>query len=111
MSQLPILWEGILYLAPSWSMLLADKATTAGAATPGEPTPFWEILFYGAVLALVSGVLGILLMALGFKVFDWLTPKLDIEKELGENRNIAVALLCAAIILAVSIIVAVVIAR
>jgi putative membrane protein len=52
------------------------------------------------------GLLGIGLVVFGFKVFDWLTPKLDIQHELGEKHNIAVAILCAAVILGVSFIVA-----
>jgi putative membrane protein len=52
------------------------------------------------------GLLGIGLVVLGFKIFDWLTPKLDIQHELGEKHNVAVAVLCAAIILGISIIVA-----
>lgn len=68
---------------------------------------FWEKLWQGAVGTVVFGILGILLAALGFKVFDWLTPRLDIEKELAEKNNIAVAILCAGIIIGVCVIVAV----
>ncbi len=70
---------------------------------------FWERLWGGFVLALVYGLLGIALMALGFKVFDWMTPRLDIQKELSEKNNIAVAIVIAAVILAVALIIAVVI--
>jgi putative membrane protein len=81
------------------------------ASAEGEAVPsiFWDRLWGGFVLALVFGLLGITLMALGFKVFEWITPKLDIEKELGEKHNIAVAVVCAAVILAIALIVAVVI--
>ena len=51
-------------------------------------------------------LLGIALVVLGFKVFDWLTPRLDIQRELGEKQNLAVALLCVAVILGISLIVA-----
>ena len=51
------------------------------------------------------GVVGILLTALGFKAFDWITPRLDIERELTERHNIAVAIVIAAVILGVSAIV------
>jgi len=57
------------------------------------------------VSAVVFGVLGIALMALGFKVFDWLTPKMDIQKELAEKHNIAVAVVIGAVILGVAVVV------
>lgn len=61
------------------------------------PERFW----HGVVGVLVFGIIGIFLVALGFKVFDWLTPRMDIQKELAENKNIAVAIVCAAIILGI----------
>jgi putative membrane protein len=65
-----------------------------------------EMVLYWLLYTAAFGVLGIGLVVLGFKTFDWLTPKLDIQHELGEKHNIAVAVLCAAIILGVSLIVA-----
>jgi putative membrane protein len=54
----------------------------------------------------IFGFLGILLIVLGFKVFDWLCPKIDVERELAENHNIAVAIVIAAVILGVSVVIA-----
>lgn len=68
---------------------------------------FWQDLLGGLIYTLVFGIVGILLAALGFKVFDWITPRMDIERELAERNNIAVGIVCAAIILGVSAIVAV----
>ncbi len=63
--------------------------------------------FGAALLATaIFGLVGIGLMLLGFKIFDWMTPKLDLEKELGENKNIAVAIVIASVILGISIVVA-----
>ena len=59
------------------------------------------------VSTLVFGGIGIVLCMLGFKIFDWVTPKIDVERELAEKHNIAVAIVCAAMILGISIIVAV----
>jgi putative membrane protein len=56
--------------------------------------------------ASVFGLLGIILMMLGFKVFDWITPKIDIERELAEKHNIAVAIVVAAVFLGISVILA-----
>ncbi len=50
------------------------------------------------------GVLGIALMLVGFKAFEVVTRRLDIEKQL-EERNIAVGVVVAALLLGVSAIV------
>jgi uncharacterized membrane protein YjfL (UPF0719 family) len=71
------------------------------------PEQFWRDLLGGFVGALVLGVLGILLTILGFKAFDWITPRLDIQRELAEKNNLAVAIVIAAVIVGVSIIAAV----
>lgn len=63
--------------------------------------------FGAALLATaIFGLVGIGLMLLGFKIFDWMTPKLDLEKELGENKNVAVAIVIASVIIGISIVVA-----
>lgn len=51
------------------------------------------------------GMVGILLTAFGFKVFDWITPRIDVQRELAERNNIAVAIVVAAVIVAVSVVV------
>jgi uncharacterized membrane protein YjfL (UPF0719 family) len=48
----------------------------------------------------------LLMVFIAFKIFDLATPKLDIQKELL-NHNVAVAILTAAVIIGISIIVAV----
>ena len=57
------------------------------------------------IVILVFGLLGLVLLFLGYKIFDWLTPHLHIEKELAE-KNLAVAIVVAAILIALGIIVA-----
>jgi uncharacterized membrane protein YjfL (UPF0719 family) len=56
----------------------------------------WSIIF---------GVIGIVLTIAGYKIFDWVTP-IDVEKELSERQNIAVAIVCAAVILGIAIVIA-----
>jgi putative membrane protein len=56
------------------------------------------------IAAGVFGLLGIVLLAVGFKVFELITPKLDIEKELGE-KNVAVGIMVAALLLGIAMIV------
>ncbi len=63
---------------------------------------FWP----GFVGAVLYGILGLALVLLGFKLFDWITPKMDIQKELAEKHNVAVAIVVAAILLGVCILVA-----
>jgi putative membrane protein len=52
------------------------------------------------------GVSGILLMFVGYWVFDKLTPRIDFAKELVENKNVAVAIMIGSIIFGVAVIVA-----
>jgi len=68
---------------------------------------FWQRLFEGLIGSLVFGILGILLTILGFKIFDLITPKIDIQKEIAEKNNMAVAVVTSAIIIGVAIIAAV----
>ena len=63
--------------------------------------PNWPAL--GMNLA-AAGLFGILLLALGFKVFDWIWPKIEVEKELAE-KNLAVAIVIGAVLIAVGLIV------
>jgi len=68
---------------------------------------FWHKATFGeAILATAAfGALGILMLFAGYKVFDWVTPKLDIEKELCE-KNMAVAVVVAALLVSIGIVVA-----
>ena len=81
------------------SLLLADD----GESIVG----FWHKATFGeAILATAAfGALGIVLLFLGDKVFDVITPKLDIEKELCE-KNMAVAVVVAALLVSIGIVVA-----
>ena len=66
--------------------------------------------FAGSLLSTaIFGFLGIVLTILGFKIFDWLTPKMNLERELAEKHNVAVAIVVAAAILGISIIIAAVV--
>lgn len=50
------------------------------------------------------GLLGLTLMLMGFKGFEFVTRRLDIEKQL-ENGNLAVGVVVAALLVGVSLIV------
>lgn len=67
----------------------------------------WTLHSFAQAVGAVAGfgILGILLCVLGFKAFDWITPTINIEHELTEKHNVAVAIVMAAVILGVSAIV------
>jgi putative membrane protein len=62
-------------------------------------------LVAGGVGALVFGLIGIGLLLLGYWLFDLITPKIDVQKELCE-KNVAVAIVIAALLLGIAFIVA-----
>ncbi|MBY0460270.1 MAG: DUF350 domain-containing protein [Gemmataceae bacterium] len=66
----------------------------------------WNFAALGSSLlaAALFGLLGIALLALGFKVVEWVTPKLNVEDELAKG-NIAVGVVVAAVVLGVSLII------
>jgi uncharacterized membrane protein YjfL (UPF0719 family) len=64
---------------------------------------FSAATFITLVWTIIYGVIGIVLTVAGFKIFDWMTP-IDVEKELSEKQNIAVAIVCAAVILGIAIV-------
>jgi putative membrane protein len=87
--------------AASWmfAALFATNGTAAPRLSPGE-----QLENLGVTV--IFGVVGIALAVLGFKVFDWITPRINVQHELTEKNNTAVAIVCAAIILGVCYIVA-----
>lgn len=70
------------------------------------PEDFWQHLWGGFIGTVIFGLLGIALAVLGFKVFDWITPGIHIQKELAEKHNVAVAIVVGAILLGICYIVA-----
>ena len=85
---------------PLLAVLFADNGTEAVDV-------FWTNLFHGFIGSLVFGLVGIILIVLGFKIFDMMNTKIDIQHELAEKNNLAVAIVCSAMILGVAIIAAV----
>jgi len=74
-----------------------------GQAVPTEgtgvylPEHFWSGLMGSAVF----GLMGIVLLLLGYWLFDLITPRIDVQKELTE-KNMAVALVIAALLLGIA---------
>jgi putative membrane protein len=63
------------------------------------------MLIKGLLATLIFSVVGIVVMFVGFRIADKITPG-DLAKELLENRNVAMALVVSSMIIGVSIIVA-----
>jgi len=61
----------------------------------------WERLGTGALSAGLFGLIGIGLLLLGYWLFDLITPRIDVQKELCE-KNVAVALVIAALLLGIA---------
>ncbi|MBI3879916.1 MAG: DUF350 domain-containing protein [Verrucomicrobia bacterium] len=91
----------------SASLLLALLGSAARAAEEAAParawhaTTLWEAIAYMIVFA----AFGLAAAIVGYKVFDKCTPG-DLNKEILEHRNIAAAIIGAAVILGVCIIIA-----
>ncbi len=63
-----------------------------------------DSFFASLVAAGVFGLLGIAMLAFGFKVFEWITPKVHLEEELGKG-NVAVGIVVAAALVSIGMIV------
>jgi len=86
-------------------LLIAVSAVGATVEQPlladGPVHSIWKLLFHCSLF----GLLGIALVVIGFKVFDWVITKIDLEAEILKG-NVAAAILSAAAIMGVSLIVA-----
>lgn len=81
--------------------LLPALLAQASSGADWHANSLVQALLYTAVFSLVGTALAIL----GYKIFDFCTPG-DLHEEIVKNRNIAAAILGAAIILGVCIVVA-----
>ena len=91
-------FAGFLGLALATPLLAADAPV---------PVPTWhaQSLAQAVLNMLIFVAIGIAAAIVGYKLFDKCTPG-DLNKEILENKNIAAAIIAAAVILGVSIIVA-----
>jgi putative membrane protein len=70
-------------------------------SVPEIPSPFLPDPWAGMVLALIYGPLGIVLLLVGYWLFDRITPRIDFQKELNE-KNMALGLVIAALLLGIA---------
>jgi glutathionylspermidine synthase len=88
-----------LWLEAPWKMLLSNKQILVVLSQLWQPQTFQM-----ALLSTISfGIIGIVLMMLGFKAFHFMTPRIDVQKELAEHHNMAVAMVIASITLGIAI--------
>ena len=93
-------------LRPLVCAAFLPAAPTLLAADAAAPVSWHAQSLAGAVVNMVIfAVIGIVIALVGFKVFDKCTPG-DLTKEIVENKNVAAAIIGAAVILGVCIIVA-----
>ncbi|MBI3970462.1 MAG: DUF350 domain-containing protein [Chloroflexi bacterium] len=64
-----------------------------------------EQLFFNLLLAAIFSIFGFVLLFVGYKVFDALTPA-HVDHKIFEQGNVAAAIVASAFILGISIIVA-----
>lgn len=64
-----------------------------------------ETFFVGLVGSFAFGLIGLVMLMLGFKMFEWITPKLEVEDQL-QKGNVAVAVTVGSLFLALAYIVA-----
>jgi putative membrane protein len=90
-------------LAGSFQFTLASLSLLAQ-----RDAAVWRPDSFGMALlsTLGFGLIGLVLALLGYKLFDWITPRLHVEHELSEKHNIAVAIVIAAVIIGSCIVVA-----
>jgi putative membrane protein len=76
-------------------------------AAEADTTPTWHAQSLGQAIGyiLLFAAIGIAAAIIGYKVFDKCTPG-DLNKEIVEHRNVAAAIIAAAVILGVCIIIA-----
>ena len=93
-----------LVLAPAMAYAAADVGTETLHAAGAET---WHAKTLLGALGLVAlfGTFGVVLAVIGYKLFDFCTPG-NLHKEIVENKNVAAAIVGAAVILGVCIIIA-----
>lgn len=88
-------------------VVLLLAATSPLMAADGGVAPTWhaQTLGQALLLMLLFSSIGIAVAILGYKLFDRCTPG-DLHKEIIENKNVAAAIIGAAVILGVCLIIA-----
>ncbi len=89
-----------------FSPVLAALLVLAPAIALANSHPASKVdLAAGLVLSVVYGLVGILLLMIGYKIFEWITP-FSVNDALSKDQNRAVGIVVGAIFIGIAIIVA-----
>src|SRR5262245_55727498 len=95
-------WLSLWLVAGHVSAVLAGEVATA----PVEPRIFVPALTWtGVVASIVYGLLGLILLLIGYYVYELVTPW-SVKDELITHRNPAVAMVVAAFIVGMAVVIA-----
>jgi uncharacterized membrane protein YjfL (UPF0719 family) len=96
-------------LGVAWLWLVAVQVVPAMAGevvAPVEPRFFVPALTWAGILSsIVYGLLGLILLLIGYYVYELITPW-SVKEELTTHRNPAVAMVVAAFILGMAVVIA-----
>jgi len=94
------------FIVPTFLLttFLAAASAHAQEMTTAVPAPHPGFI-HSVIASIIFGLVGIVLAIVGFKLFDLITP-FNLEKEICQEKNIAVGILCAAIVLGICHIIA-----
>ncbi len=90
---------------PTTALLFGMIGSALAAQTDAPPGWHAQTLWQALAYMLLFAAFGILAAVAGYKLFDKCTPG-DLSKEILEQRNVAAAIVAAAVILGVCIIIA-----
>ena len=86
--------------------LLGTHAHAQNAAVPEEgPMINFKVLAGLIIEGVVFSVVGLIVLMIGYKVFDWATPY-DLNRQIAEENNTAAGVAVAGVLIALGIIVA-----
>ena len=85
--------------------LVGFAGVAAGQDAAAQPVGLWAGLLPGVVGSLIYSALGLVILLLGFKAFDWATP-FSLNKEIAEDNNVAAGVVVAGIMIGLGLIVA-----
>ena len=90
--------------------VFAVFVTTANAqdegAAPAEPSMFpWKVIARDIILVAVFSIVGLIILMVGYKVFDLATPY-DLNRQIAEENNVAAGIAVAGVLVSLGIIVA-----
>ena len=89
--------------------VFAVFVTTANAQdgdAPAEPSLFpWKVIARDIILVAVFSIVGLIILMVGYKVFDLATPY-DLNRQIAEENNVAAGIAVAGVLVSLGIIVA-----